>query len=222
MQHTIMGVLWWTGGALGIFLSRNNQRNVVPAIIIILTGWGMSEHAQALMLSTKVHATFGHTLMLAGLARIIEICFIPTTEVSDGDSYSEHTLTDTGLSAGYTGNADNGKAAAARAFRHLPPFLLVAAGLLFMSATDEELQFVHDNGMDHVTYLLIMFSIAFILYTLILALINLYSTSGRNAITSNTADNSIEMNPRTTISKWYAPVPSGDVDADRHVIGDDD
>jgi hypothetical protein len=26
-----------------------------------------------------------------------------------------------------------------------------------MSGTDEELHFVHDNGMDHVTYLLIMF-----------------------------------------------------------------
>jgi hypothetical protein len=35
--------------------------------------------------------------------------------------------------------------------------LLVAAGLLFMSATDEELRFVHEGGMDHVTYILIMF-----------------------------------------------------------------
>ena len=26
--------------------------------------------------------------------------------------------------------------------------------LLFMSATDEELDYVHDNGMDHVTYVL--------------------------------------------------------------------
>jgi hypothetical protein len=26
-----------------------------------------------------------------------------------------------------------------------------------MSATDEELQFVHEGGMDHVTYILIMF-----------------------------------------------------------------
>jgi hypothetical protein len=26
-----------------------------------------------------------------------------------------------------------------------------------MSATDEELNYVHDNGMDHVTYILIMF-----------------------------------------------------------------
>lgn len=80
----------------------------------------MSEHAQALMLSTKVHATFGNTLMLAGLARIIEICFVSPAEVSDGDSHSEHTLADTGLGAG---NGDGAKAAAARAFRHLPPFV---------------------------------------------------------------------------------------------------
>jgi hypothetical protein len=35
--------------------------------------------------------------------------------------------------------------------------LLVASGLLFMSATDEELRYVHSNDMDHVTYVLIMF-----------------------------------------------------------------
>ncbi len=33
----------------------------------------------------------------------------------------------------------------------------MTARLLFMSATDEEVQFVHDNEMDHVTYVLIMF-----------------------------------------------------------------
>ena len=72
-----------------------------------------------------------------------------------------------------------------------------------MSATDEELHFVHDEGMDHVTYILIMFrcapparpiplrplppadrarsSIAFALYALIVSLIGLYAASGRNA-----------------------------------------
>jgi hypothetical protein len=67
-------------------------------------------------------------------------------------------------------------------------------------------------------------SIAFILYTLILAMINLYSTSGRNAAISTTTDDNIEMNPRTAISKWYTPVSSRDVDvdADAHIIGDDD
>lgn len=29
-----------------------------------------------------------------------------------------------------------------------------------MSATDEELDYVHDSGMDHVTYILIMFRYA--------------------------------------------------------------
>lgn len=54
MQHTMMGVLWWAGGMLGIFLSRGGRRSFVPAIIIIMTGWGMSSHEQALMISTKV------------------------------------------------------------------------------------------------------------------------------------------------------------------------
>ena len=31
-----------------------------------------------------------------------------------------------------------------------------------MSATDEELHFVHDEGMDHVTYILIMFRCVFL------------------------------------------------------------
>lgn len=54
MQHTMMGVLWWAGGMLGIFLSRNGKRSFVPAVIIVFTGWGMSAHEQALMISSKV------------------------------------------------------------------------------------------------------------------------------------------------------------------------
>jgi hypothetical protein len=91
------------------------------------------------------------------------------------DDRSDDTLADG------TG-AESGAASKGRAFRHLPPFvsrpgpifplfypvslmrwivkLLVAAGLLFMSATDEELQYVHEGGMDHVTYILIMFRYA--------------------------------------------------------------
>ncbi|KAI0367628.1 hypothetical protein BV20DRAFT_1000356 [Pilatotrama ljubarskyi] len=237
MQHTILGVLCmssillcsyntvlnmstssgWAGGILGIFLSRNNQRSVVPALIIILTGWAMSDHAQALMLSTKVHAIFGYTLMSAGLARIIEMCFVApkyTQDIVDGDGHSEHTLD------GSREDPAPSTSSPSRAFRHLPPFLLVASGLLFMSATDEELHFVNDNGMDHVTYILIMFSIAFILYALIVSLINLYATSGRNAAAATAArDGAIEL---TQSNKWYAPVPVADVEPASHVIGDDD
>ncbi|EMD39097.1 hypothetical protein CERSUDRAFT_112790 [Gelatoporia subvermispora B] len=219
MQHTILGILWWTGGALGIFLSRNNQRSVVPSLIIILTGWAMSDHAQALMISTKVHAIFGYTLMSAGLARIIEVSFIVPKfapldgPATDGDNHSEHTLADSGKEDG------TGIAGAAKTFRHLPPFLLVSAGLLFMSGTDEELDYANDEGMDHVTYVLIMFSLAFIVYTLTVSLIHLYTVSGRNAGSSTNTQNGIELEPR---SKWYAPVPGADVEAETHVLGDID
>lgn len=43
--------------------------------------------------------------------------------------------------------------------------LLVASGVLFMSATDEELRFVDQElEMDHVTYILIMFRYAVSLF----------------------------------------------------------
>ncbi|KAF8202448.1 hypothetical protein BJ912DRAFT_944861 [Pholiota molesta] len=227
MQHTILGVLWWTGGILGIYLSRNNQRNVIPGIIIFLTGWGMSQHAQALMISTRVHAMFGYTLMLAGISRIIEVCFFVPSYASDGsddDNHSEHTLADGTNSRPQL----SPKAAASRSFRYLTPFLLVASGLLFMSATDEELKFVHDNEMDHVTYILIVFSLSFLLYTHIVFLINLYSTSGRNA--PNTSgnmhpidDGNIELVSPGPGAKWpYARVPLRQGSGGLHVLGDDE
>jgi len=80
----------------------------------------MSEHDQALMISTKVHATFGHTLMLAGLTRIIEICFIVpryTPEGAGDDANSEHTLADS------SNSSSANTAQAVKTFRHLPPLL---------------------------------------------------------------------------------------------------
>jgi len=40
------------------------------------TGYAMSVNMQAIKLSTKVHAVFGYTLMLARLTRLIEVCFV--------------------------------------------------------------------------------------------------------------------------------------------------
>ena len=63
-------------------------------------------------------------------------------------------------------------------------------------------------------------STAFILYALIVALINLYATSGRNAATAASGDGSIELTESS--NKWYAPVPATDVEPANHVIGDDE
>lgn len=80
MQHTTMGVIWWCAGLLGMWLSRKRngrpKRNIFPGVVILLTGYAMSSHAQHLMLSTMIHSVFGYTLMAAGAARIIEISFV--------------------------------------------------------------------------------------------------------------------------------------------------
>ncbi|KAF4592814.1 hypothetical protein EYR40_008497 [Pleurotus pulmonarius] len=66
-----------------------------------------------------------------------------------------------------------------------------------MSATDEEIEAVHESGMDHVTYILIMFSLAFTIYGLILLLLHLYATTGRHASSSSSplfsSDEEIEL-----------------------------
>jgi len=80
LQHTSMGVVWWCAGLLGIWLSRSRggrpRRNLIPGIVILMTGWAMSAHPQSLPLSAMVHSVFGYTLMAAGATRIIEIAFV--------------------------------------------------------------------------------------------------------------------------------------------------
>lgn len=80
LQHTTMGIIWWCAGLLGMWLSRKRngqpKRNLIPGIVIMLTGYAMSAHTQHLMISSMVHSFFGYTLMAAGLTRIIEISFI--------------------------------------------------------------------------------------------------------------------------------------------------
>jgi hypothetical protein len=50
-----------------------------------------------------------------------------------------------------------------------------------MSATDEELKAVHGIEMDHVTYVLLMLSLAFVIYLYANLLLHIYATTGRNA-----------------------------------------
>ena len=70
---------------------------------------------------------FGYTLMVAGLARIVEVCFfVPKyfPEGADNDNHSDRTLAENARSPGLPSLFNSGrKAAAAQAFRHLPPFV---------------------------------------------------------------------------------------------------
>ncbi|KAJ4367020.1 hypothetical protein N0V83_007550 [Neocucurbitaria cava] len=158
LQHTSMGVIWWAAGLVGIWLSRTRsgrpKRNLIPGIVIIVTGWAMSAHPQHLPISTMIHTVFGYTLMAAGAARVIEISFVlkdrSATTVDGSDPNS---------------------------FQYMTPFLLMAGGFLFMGATEEQMQLLADANVTHVSYVLILFSVAFLLFLFVNMLVHLYAVS---------------------------------------------
>ena len=174
LQHTTMGIVWWCAGLLGIWLSRNRngrpKRNLIPAIVILLTGYAMSAHPQHLEISTMIHTVFGYTLMAAGLTRIIEISFVLrdrgtlSLDGSDPNSFQYLTpfvsipvLSECNLPERGSVLANNMQ-------------LLYASGFLFMGATEEQMQLLHDAGITHVSYVLILYSIAFILFLCMLSI----------------------------------------------------
>ncbi|KHC74198.1 hypothetical protein MGI_00863 [Candida albicans P75016] len=148
-QHTAMGIIWWGGGLLGMYLSRKNHRSFIPALLLIFTGYSMSQHAQHLIISTKVHSVFGISLMGAGITRIIEISFL----LNDKSCHSSGQIL---------------------SFQYLPPFCLTLAGVLFMGATEEQLQLVHDLGSDHSAYILVVSAAAFTIFLWIQLVIMFY------------------------------------------------
>ncbi|KAH8733146.1 hypothetical protein GQ44DRAFT_696981 [Phaeosphaeriaceae sp. PMI808] len=164
LQHTSMGIIWWTAGLLGVWLSRSRdgrpKRNLIPGMVIFVTGWAMSAHPQHLAISTMIHTIFGYTLMAAGASRIIEISFV----LKDRSA-----TTADGLDP--------------NSFQYMTPFLLVAGGFLFMGATEEQMQILDDLNVTHVSYVLILFSIAFFLFLFVNMLIHLYAVSawGQNS-----------------------------------------
>ncbi|CRK18138.1 hypothetical protein BN1708_012253 [Verticillium longisporum] len=154
-QHTTMGIVWWCAGLAGVWLSKdrdgNPKRNFIPGFVIFITGWAMSAHPQELHVSEATHSMFGKTLMAVGITRIIEIAFVVKDEhglLEDGRTYNSWQL--------------------------IPAFLLFASGFLFMGATEEQMLLVDQSSMDHVAYILILFSFAFLLFLFVNMLISLY------------------------------------------------
>ena len=181
LQHTSMGIVWWCAGLLGIWLSRKRdgrpKRNLLPGIVILITGWAMSAHPQGLELSTMVHSVFGYTLMAAGAARIVEISFV----VKDGNSVDEKDPEEN------------------NSFQFLTPFvsltislykhpvrtrnvnnslqLLYASGFLFMGATEEQMALLASSHVTHVSYVLLLYSLAFLLFLFVSMLLRLYANT---------------------------------------------
>lgn len=138
----------------------------------------MSAHAQALEFSTTIHKLFGFSLMAAGLTRVIEICFVLQDQPTPLDS------------------------SASRAFQHLPPYLLVLSGLTFLSATEEQMGWINSVGMDSTTYANILFSGAFVIYLVAVALVEFYERGSRTDLEK---EGDLEQGGRRI---WGIPLPA--------------
>jgi hypothetical protein len=199
LQHTSMGIIWWAAGLVGIWLSRTRagrpKRNLVPAIVIFMTGWAMSAHPQHLPISSMIHTVFGYTLMAAGAARIVEISFV----------LKDHSATT------IDGSDPN-------SFQYLTPFLLIAGGFLFMGATEEQMQLLSDKHVTHVAYVLILFSISFLLFLCKFARLSIILTTNMHPVV-NMLVHLYAVHAWDTTSKADAEAPRTNGTANGHANG---
>lgn len=198
LQHTSMGIVWWCAGLVGMWLSRTRdgrpKRNVIPGIVILLTGYAMSAHPQALMLSTMVHSFFGYTLMAAGLTRIIEVSFVLRDRSSvsvDGNDPNSFQYVPVFVSffrfASYillevermrvVGRAKNASCWKRNRYANdeTQKQLLYASGFLFMGATEEQMALLAAHHVTHVSYILILYSFAFMTFLFVNVLLHVYA-----------------------------------------------
>lgn len=177
-QHTTMGIVWWCAGLAGIWLSKDRdgqpRRHFIPGLVILVTGWAMSAHPQDLPISAMTHKMFGYTLMAAGVARIIEVTFI----VKDKHGLSE-----------------NGRETSS--FQYLTVLFLYASGFLFMGATEEQMNLVAHSGLDHVSYILILYSLAAILFLFVALLVSLYDKLANPIPVDPSSRNRLGVHQRT-------------------------
>ncbi|KAI9493110.1 hypothetical protein BDB00DRAFT_824442 [Zychaea mexicana] len=156
-QHTSMGIIWWVAGLVGIVLSRNGKRSVVPSILIILTAVAFQGHAQHVPNSGQIHSFFGYMLMAGGLSRIIEICFV----------WKEGEF-------------------AISPWQYIPPLTLILAGHLFMGSTEEQLMYLNGSMIDVSSYSNVLLSFGFAVFLFALALILLWEKLTRYDASTHT------------------------------------
>ncbi|KAI8601391.1 hypothetical protein EDD21DRAFT_305198, partial [Dissophora ornata] len=170
LQHTSLGLLWVGGGMLSLVLeSKFNplaqfiiRKNPIPALLIILTGYAMGQHAQYYKFATSVHTFFGYSLMLGGVCRLIQLALRPA--VSPMESSASRNSNDNlpGLA--------NGETPVSAFFGFLSSIGLVSAGLLFQSAHEEQLNMTMYYLSDASTYINWIMAFAFFSVTYMLVL----------------------------------------------------
>ncbi|KAF9584326.1 hypothetical protein BGW38_006867 [Lunasporangiospora selenospora] len=207
LQHTSMGLLWVGGGILSIFLeSKYNplasfiiRKNPIPALLIVLTGYGMGQHSQYYVFATTVHTFFGYCLMLGGVCRLIQLALRPpvvpidhSSSASAVDDEDDATLDDESQgkngphhhSDQYPGLA-TGESPVSSFFGFLSALGVISAGLLFQSAHEEQLNLIMYYLSDASTYINWIMALAFFTVFFILFITQAGKKNGRNVKSAN-------------------------------------
>ncbi|KAG0287675.1 hypothetical protein BGZ96_008442 [Linnemannia gamsii] len=202
LQHTSLGLLWVAGGLLSLLLESKYsplaqfmiRKNPLPAILVVLTGYAMGQHAQYYMFATVVHTFFGYALMLGGVFRLIQLALRPSVSPlsEDGGIDEDDDAQDkTKIRHGGPGNDSipglaNGETPVSAFFGFLSALGIISAGLLFQSAHEEQLNITMYYLTDPSTYINWIMSLAFfsILFMMVLAQVGKKTPSGSNGVSA--------------------------------------
>lgn len=93
LRNAALDLLLVTGGAAGMWHSRDGRRSFFAGAVITIAGWAISD-SHGLELSTKVHDLLSYTVMAAGLSRIIEVGLLPASRSAvEGGEVDQASMT---------------------------------------------------------------------------------------------------------------------------------
>ncbi|KAJ1797212.1 hypothetical protein LPJ59_003277 [Coemansia sp. RSA 2399] len=151
LQHTFIGISWFAGGTLGVFMSWRaspRDRTPIPSLIFIATGISMIIHQQDLAMSSHAHFLFGASLVTLGLSTICEITMLGSGIVKDRDQ--------------------------PLGIQYLSVFFMCASGMALMGANRDMVLFLINSNIDVSTYGLLLMSFCFVILFYFYVLLDVY------------------------------------------------
>lgn len=143
-----------------------------------------------------VHSLFGYALMGASFARMVELVFVLKEQRNADEALA------VGVMQPAAGTSTSGQTMAALSpciFSHLPAYLMVAAGILFASATNEEMHWADAQGIDGSTWVMMDFSWAFMVFFYTCVLVDKYTSWGGRFGQRNTAARAAALQDRESL-----------------------
>ncbi|KIW94093.1 uncharacterized protein Z519_05409 [Cladophialophora bantiana CBS 173.52] len=156
-SHVAFGVFWWIAGIVGLWQTRKpDQRTPIPGVVFLVTGWYFSMHEQPNPMAKHVHEILGCVMMSAGAIHFMEIAyFIRNVDRSNA-------------------TVDSSPHKSPNPSEFVFSFLIIVMGVINIYAPPQTLWLFNYWGLDHISLMLIWFSIAMGIMCFTLTLVQLY------------------------------------------------